>query len=334
MFSLDSTSESILTMATKQNYAFAICIDLCYLIYSFLDFVDKMNYREIYKRFNKFEITDLYNIDNEYTSKLNQNILKQSTYANVTQLCVDVATNITDLNFLKKLKRVRFINYHRNTNVYDRNHGVTNDGIKYLNLEELCVGANFCITNLNQLTTLKKLDISGSSCKVGDNGIKNLKLEELNASFNKNITNLNQLTTLKKLDICGFSCKVGDTGIKNLKLEELDVEDNDKITNLNHMITLKKLNISWECGVNDEGIKNLNLYELDAEGNDKITNLNHMSNLKKLNISGEMCGVDDNGIKNLNLEELEKYYNEKITTLNHMDRLKKLNNRHYGDTKT
>ena len=94
-------------MATKQNYEFAICIDLCYLIYSFLDLVDKMNYRKICKRFNKFDITDLYNIDNKYTIKLNQDILKQSTYANVTQLCVDVRTNITDLNFLKKLKKLR-----------------------------------------------------------------------------------------------------------------------------------------------------------------------------------------------------------------------------------
>ena len=283
MFSLDSTSESILTMATKQNYAFAICIDLCYLIYSFLDFVDKMNYREIYKRFNKFEITDLYNIDNEYTSKLNQNILKQSTYANVTQLCVDVATNITDLNFLKKLKRVRFINYHRNTNVYDRNHGVTNDGIKYLNLEELCVGANFCITNLNQLTTLKKLDICGFSCKVGDTGIKNLKLEELDVEDNDKITNLNHMITLKKLNI-SWECGVNDEGIKNLNLYELDAEGNDKITNLNHMSNLKKLNISGEmCGVDDNGIKNLNLEELEKYYNEKITTLNHMDRLKKLN---------------------------------------------------
>ena len=59
---------------------------LYYLIFSYLDFINKLNYRITCKKFIEYHITDLYNINTNITKKFNEHILKQREYANVTQI--------------------------------------------------------------------------------------------------------------------------------------------------------------------------------------------------------------------------------------------------------
>src|SRR5690606_1083909 len=78
----------------------------------------------------------------------------------------------------------------------------------FANLRELCVSGNPRVTDLNHLTGLRVLDISGE-CGVGDAGIKGChRLEKLNASDNPNVTDLNHLSCLRVLDI-SLECGVG-----------------------------------------------------------------------------------------------------------------------------
>lgn len=80
-------------------------------------------------------------------------------------------------------------------NLYIEVSSITDSEIKDLN-----INFNPKITNLNHMTKLKKLDISGENCGVGIYGIKNLNLEELDATFNKKITNLNNNNNKRKIN--------------------------------------------------------------------------------------------------------------------------------------
>src|SRR5258708_7843128 len=94
------------------------------LIYSYLNFIEKLNFRIICKKFNKYVITDMYNIDEKYRDKLNEDILKQCAYAYITKL--DLATcYVPNLNFLSSLKELN-INSSK----------IGDDCIKNLNLEK------------------------------------------------------------------------------------------------------------------------------------------------------------------------------------------------------
>ena len=65
------------------------------------------------------------------------------------------------------------------------------------------ISYNPAITDINHMTKLKILDISGS-CGVGDSGIKNIyNLITLDASYNPKITNIDHMTKLRILDIRG-----------------------------------------------------------------------------------------------------------------------------------
>ena len=106
---------------------------------------------------------------------------------------------------------------------------------KYVDVIQLQLADNENVIDLNHMTKLKKLNISGYYCGVGDNGIIALNLEELTAFNNPKITTLNHMTNLKKLDI-SFNCGIGDNGIIALNLEELIAINNLKITKINNSV--------------------------------------------------------------------------------------------------
>ena len=130
------------------------------LIHEYLDFIDKLHHKTTCKYLKLIKIMDLYNIDNKYLKKLNDQILKSYIY--VTQLNASFNPNITSLNHMTKLKKLDICG----------ECGVGDNGISNLNLEELHASYNPKITSLNHMTKLKKLDIWGD-CGIGDNGISN-----------------------------------------------------------------------------------------------------------------------------------------------------------------
>jgi len=68
--------------------------------------------------------------------------------------------------------------------------GITDEGIKQLNLRELNAYNNSRITDVNHMTKLEILG-AGGCCGITDEGIKQLNLRELYVGWNSKITNLN-----------------------------------------------------------------------------------------------------------------------------------------------
>jgi len=345
-----------------------ICIALNELIFSFLDLVSKLRYKSTCSIFNKYCITDLYNIERHLVTKLNQTILEQYSYKNVKCLKLQNNKNHFDLTRLSKLKKLYIFHckYIEKLDVKCLNleklavsHGITNlnymtnlrelsigscdlddSDIKDLNLEKLCISGICNIKNINHMSNLKVLRAEGPCNKLGDFGIKNLNLEQLFAQYNEKITNVNHMSKLKVLCAAG-RCGIGDFGIKDVHLEVLYASYNKKITNVNHMSKLKILyaeeDPDYYCsdqtsGIGNFGIKDIKLEELVANFNTKITNVDHMHNLKILHAQGN-CGIDDEGIEKLvNLEALDASFNKKIKNVNHLSKLKILDIHAHPDT--
>ncbi len=170
------------------------------LIYSYLNFIEKLNFIIICKKFNKFVITDMCYIDEKYRDKLNENILKQRTYAQVTKL--DLSTCfISNLNYLSSLKKL-----------YINSSEIGDDCIKDLNLECLSVNENIKIKNLKHMTKLKFLNISNKS-GVDDEEINELiNLKILIVSNNDKISKIKHLIQLKHLDV-SFNSAINDNSL-------------------------------------------------------------------------------------------------------------------------
>src|SRR5437870_5140109 len=145
---------------------FVLCNALYDYIYSYLSFIEKIRFKNVCKKFNDLRIIDLYNIKRTYTVKLNENILRQRTYAHVTELnlCLNHSDSF-NLNFLTSLK---------NLNV-EYNCKFGDESIKDLNLKILSANNNSKITKIKHMNLLKNLDIS-RDCGVDDNEIANLNL--------------------------------------------------------------------------------------------------------------------------------------------------------------
>ena len=199
-----------------------------FIIFPKLEFLDQIRFRQVCKKFYKIDITDLYNIEDKFLEKLTDEILK--AYSNVEMLNASNNPKITNLSegkiILKNLKKLDASDYC----------GITDEGIKDLDLVELCASYNLKITNVNEgkviLKNLKKLE-AGNDCGITDEGIKNLDLAELCASNNPKITNVSGgeviLKNLKILYADG-KCGISDEGIKGLSLVTLYSMDNEKIT--------------------------------------------------------------------------------------------------------
>lgn len=128
------------------------------------------------------------------------------------------------------------------------------------------------------MTNLKKINVNGYKCGIGQNSIRNLNLVKLKASGNDKIKNVSFMTNLKILE--ATNCGIGQKGIKNLNL--LKAANNGKIIDVSFMTNLQKLDISDDCGVDQKGIKGLNLVEFYVSYNHKIFDVSFMKNLQIL----------------------------------------------------
>lgn len=136
------------------------------------------------------------------------------------------------------------------------------------NLIELDIVCSNNITNLDTLTNLQKLDVTG--CKIKD----------LNCLVN--------LKELRAVQTHGNNTKINNSAISKLtNLESLDIDNNNEIYDVSFAKKLKTLNIGHGCKVNNDGISGLiNLTDLNITKNTLINDINyirHFTNLTTLN---------------------------------------------------
>ena len=136
---------------------------LQYHIFTNLDFLSQIRFRQVCKWFYRLEIHDMRNIDKKYLYRITDEIL--NCYLNVKYLDISNNNNVTSVNKMTKLQ------------ILDApgNCGVDDNGIKDINLVELHAPDNPKITNVNHMTKLQILDASSTSGII-DDGIKAINL--------------------------------------------------------------------------------------------------------------------------------------------------------------
>lgn len=183
-----------------------------------------------------------------------------------------------------------------------------NPNIKYLDISE-----NNLVRNINNLTNLKKLNISDLYPKKIQNfGLQILKIQSL-SEFN----NLRYFTGLTKLDIYNSNIHAD---FKNLNLTKLKIQQKSQKRSykLNCLTKLTKLELKYIKIF--ESKLDLNLTELNITGVAGLTYLNNLTNLKKLTISSIFTIFD---LSKLDLQEINIFNNK--SNFSHMTNLLSLN---------
>lgn len=211
------------------------------IIFDYCDGDDQLKLRHLFYD-RKLKITNLYDISRKLSRIITDNFLKRHKYVKKLK----ARYGITD-------KGIKELNLH--TLEICCNADITDEGIKGMNLHTLLAPNNTNITDEGiRGMKLRVLDASGS-CMITDKGIKGMNLHTLNASANCMITNKGiKGMNIRILDISGpeHVCKITNEGIKRMNLHTL--------------------NASWNMGITDEGIQGMNLHTLCAAGNLNITN--------------------------------------------------------------
>src|SRR6201992_2308211 len=190
-------------------------------IFIFCDFKSQLYLSSCCKLFNNnLLIVDLYNINENVRSLLNDKILKQSKYKYITKLNASYNEKIKDVS--QMASTLKFLNVGGNC-------GINQNGIKDLHLTELDAYDNEKIKDISQMaSTLKILNVSGN-CGIDQNGIKDLHLTELWASDNEKIKDVSEMASTLKILKAGGYCGIDQNGIKDLHLTKLYAYGNEKI---------------------------------------------------------------------------------------------------------
>ena len=152
-------------------------IEIWQLILNSLNFKSQIIMRMVCKLFyEKLEIWNFNNIPHKYLRKLTDTILL--AYPFIRYLNAAHNSRITNVNHLTDLQKLW---------AFGSSCGISDTGIKNLNLIYLDADHNPKITNVNHLTNLQIL-LARYSCGVTDDGIKDLKLIALHAYGNPEIT--------------------------------------------------------------------------------------------------------------------------------------------------
>ena len=309
---------------------FILPIDIVHIIFEESNFIIKLRLLEVCKYFSEtLSITDLSNIKFNHSYKLNENILRQKKYLQITNLDV-LNSRISDISYLTNLKYLRCLSSYNLIN---------QKSIQNLNLITLIANNNSNITDISHMTNLQNLSAEGC-CGIMQKSMENLNLQTLSLTDNKTIINISHITNLHTLKIEGTNCAIGQDSLINLNLTELWCSGNNRIYNINNMTNLKKLvSMSSISNITDSSIKNLDLIELYLPFNRNIHNFGHFYNLQILDVSdnpnvisipkslikliakGANCSVSQELIEGLDLIELNICQNSKITNIMHLTRL-------------
>lgn len=165
-------------------------------VFSRLDFLSQIRFRQVCSNFHQMEIRDLWHIDFKYEKRLSDDILMN--YQSIISLSAFSNYKITNLNHMNRLKELNAS--------YDC--GISDNSIKDINLFVLDADQNPKITNVNHMTNLETLYACGDS-GIGDDGIENINLVTLFALNNPKITNVNHMSNLQQL-VADFGDEIND----------------------------------------------------------------------------------------------------------------------------
>jgi hypothetical protein len=266
------------------------------------DILMKFSYLKYLDIHNNPNIYNVYHLTNLQILKATGSMCNLSNVYGCTNLTyLDTSGNsfISTFNQLSKLKTL-ICHYLRNTNM---DHGIkyctnlthlsiANCGftqksiINHVNLTKLNIYDVYHITNINHLTNLVALNISGTCNGIQNDGFsKCTNLVSLEMFNNKRVTNLNHLKKLTFLK-AGYSNLHNQSIYDCTNLKQLLI-NNTKITSINHLTNLTSLSIA-SSHVDSMDIKMLtNLKKINIRYNQKIKDLSHLSNLEILKLS---CG--------------------------------------------
>src|SRR6201994_3036111 len=159
-------------------------------IFNFCDFKSQLYLSSCCKFFNNnLLIADLYNINSNIRSLLNDKILKQSKYKHVTKLNAFDNKKIKDVSHMASTLKILDASY---------NCGIDQNGIKDLHLTKLYVSGNKKIKDVSQMTSTLKILYVSHKCGIDQNGIKDLHLTELCVINNEKI-NVSQMASILKI---------------------------------------------------------------------------------------------------------------------------------------
>lgn len=164
---------------------------------------------------------------------------------------LDISNNccIDNISFEKIISPIEQLNLENNGEITNVNH--LWETLKILNIrcnnvmttkgfencifiEDLNISNNIIITNIEFLSNLKKLNISGIYSIFDNINLKNINpnILELIAFNNKNIINVNHLVMLQVLNIGGNQSKMTKGGFENcINIKKLEIFDNKNIKN-------------------------------------------------------------------------------------------------------
>ena len=151
--------------------------EILYIIFSYLNLPDQINFRNTCKLFRKFDITNFWNFGNIIKSyQITNDILLK--YPKIKYLNLYDNNKVYDLNFLKD---VEILNIGGLCTVSDK------DIFDMNKLIFLCAENNFRIKNLKNKNRIKYLIASGS-CAISDDDIAHLDLYYLDSKYNNKIS--------------------------------------------------------------------------------------------------------------------------------------------------
>ncbi len=287
-----------------------------YKVDQYLCLTDKLNFRKMCKFFVSMYVVEIYPIDNEIMKRINEQILRQEKYKNLTSLIIQgYQGQGFDLNFLTELRMLNI----------QGSGGFQDSDINKLNLRGINISHSQNVTNLNCFQTLELL-VACDNSGICDDSIKDsTQLEIVNVSNNNKITMIEHCEKIKAL-IARFDSGISDHSIQRMNLESLealDVSYNPMVSLIGEKIfwKLRSLNCGGNCRIDNNSVKSLDLEKLDVSNNRMVSVINHMTKLKILIARGD-SGISDESIKEMDLEELDITDNELVTDIRHMKKLK------------
>lgn len=290
--------------------------------------------------YNYVHIYSLYK--DPYIIKVNQNILMQSKFSELTKLNVNNNPNVTNISHLndtlKYLKCGNTIDekqvmlsfedggFYVNTHDFFGKCAIDQVNIsKLTKLKTLHCNNNEKINNINHLfNTLEELDCSGPYCGIKQEGINKLcRLVTIDVSDNNKISNLDNVCDTLKYLKCNsvYGTKIEQKNIIKLtNLVELTCRCNGNINNVNHLAdTLEYLDFCYNNNIRQNGIDGLKKIKyLFCNTNSYIVDLNHLNKSLKVLVC-QSCAVTQQGIAELtNLECFDCSYCNDINNIDHM----------------
>lgn len=158
-------------------YILNLPLEILHIIFSYLNLLDQINFRDTCKLFRKFDIIDFWNLGNTIKSyQITNNIL--SKYPKIKYLNLYDNNMVYDINFLKDIE---ILNIGGLCTISDKDISNVNK------LIFLCAENNFRIKNLKNKNKIRYLIASGS-CNISDDDISHLDLYYLDSKFNNKIT--------------------------------------------------------------------------------------------------------------------------------------------------